>query len=455
MMRNTKKKLLIVLALFAIVVLVLTFMRVFVPDPPRREFDRQKFDMLYVGMGEQEVMAILEEPGQRDLGVSGTYYKSWTWDNLSIHLAFSSWIGEWIGEEPHAEWNGMLESGLMIATESGRETKVREHPGGVHTSRLWQAFSRALNDPVRTLDGHKGSVLSVAFSSDGKTLATASRDKTIKLWEIGHDKNSWLDIPTGKLRQTLSDHTADVYCVVFSPQGDLLASGSGDKTIRLWDARTRKTIRILEGHGDVVRSVAFSPDQKTLVSGSKDQTVRLWDVATGQLQQTLEGHTGQVRSVAFSPDGTLLASGCTDKTARLWDARTAQLKLVLKGHTGSIEHVAFSPDGKRLASSSEDSTVRLWDVATGKLRLHLKGHRGEVDSVAFSPDGKITASGSKDKSIKLWDAPTGKLLETLTGHTGRVESLAFSPDGNILATGGGGGDTSVKLWDVRSAIARP
>ena len=211
--------------------------------------------------------------------------------------------------------------------------------------------------------GHRGSVLAVAFSPDGKVLASCSRDKTIRLW----------DVATGELLRLLTEHTADVYVLVFSPKGDLLASGGRDKGIKLWDAQTGKAIRTLEGHTDIVRSVAFSPDQRTLASGSVDLTVRLWDVQPGTLKRTLQGHTERVMSVAFSPDGAWLASASSDKTARVWDARTGELKFLLEGHTGGLEHIDFSPDGKLLASSSHDATVRLWDAArTGTARERSK-----------------------------------------------------------------------------------
>jgi hypothetical protein len=279
--------------------------------------------------------------------------------------------------------------------------------------------------------------MSVAFSPDGKLLASSSRDRTIKLW----------DAQTGELRRTLTEHGGDVYSVAFSPDGKTLASGSGDRTVRLWDVETGKVRLTLKGHGEDVRSVAFSPDGKRLASGSKDKTLRLWDVRTGKLTATLEGHA--LKSLAFSPDGKMLASGGLDKTVQFWDVASGKRRVLLEGHNGCIEGIAFCPDGKTVASSSEDSTVRLWDAAKETLRSTLRGHGGEVDSVTFSPDGKTLASGSKDKSVKLWDAQTGALRQTLTGPKARLESLAFSPDGKTLAGGSGGPEALVRLWDVR------
>ena len=325
--------------------------------------------------------------------------------------------------------------GLFTSTAGGQMVKIYLDDLSYTAS----AFRGDKDTSFRTLDGHSGSVLAVAFSPDGKTLVSGSRDATIKYW----------DTATGALLRTLTDQTGDVYDIAFSPDGEMLASGGKDNGIKLRDAQSGQVIRTLEGHTDIVRSIAFSPDGKTLASSSVDLTVRLWDVATGKLLHTLTGHTLRVMSVSFSPDGTTVASASSDKTARLWDAKTGEMKLLLEGDSGGLEHLEYSPDGNSLVGSSHDANVRIWDVATGKVRLTLAGHTEEVDCCAFSPDGQTVVSGSKDTTLKFWDAETGKLLRTLAGHTGRVESLTFSPDGQTLATGGGGGDTSVRLWDVK------
>jgi WD40 repeat protein len=284
-----------------------------------------------------------------------------------------------------------------------------------------EAEPRALN----TLTGHTSSVMSVAFSPDGRTLASSSRDKSIRLWEVA----------TGKLIRTLREHTADVYAVAFSPDGKSLASGSGDKTIRLWDITSGKSTRTLTSHDDVVRSVAFMPaaESRQLVSSSVDRSVRLWNLQTGAVERVFTGHTGQVRSVAVSPDGKRIVSAATDSTARVWASRADGAIAVLAGHTSSLEAAAYSPDGKTVATSSNDSNICLWDTGWWTLRQKLTGHEGEIDSIAFSPDGRVVVSGSKDRTIKVWNVATGQLRRTLTApHTARIESLAFSPDGKHL-----------------------
>ncbi|MEU6201382.1 caspase family protein [Streptomyces sp. NPDC047061] len=297
-----------------------------------------------------------------------------------------------------------------------------------------------------TLTGNNRYVRSVTFSPDGKILAAGSFDHTVRLW----------DVATRKQLGTLTDRSFLVNSVAFSPNGKTLAAG-GNLEIRLWDIATRNLLGPpLTGSGDVPM-VAFSPDGKILASTSYNQgsPVRLWDVATRkQLSPPLAAGSKGVTTVAFSPDGKTLASGGEGGTVRLWDVATRKQLGTLTDRSLWVNSVAFSPDGKTLASANSDEeggTVRLWDVATRKqLSPPLAAGSKGVTTVAFSPDGMTLASGGGDSAVRLWDVATRKQLRPpLTGHSKGVNSVAFSPDGKTLASGGN--DGTVRLWRVTSS----
>ncbi|KAJ6023890.1 hypothetical protein N7540_004687 [Penicillium herquei] len=288
----------------------------------------------------------------------------------------------------------------------------------------------------QTLEGHSDWVRSVAFSADGRLLASGSSDHDIKLWETA----------TGALQQTVND-SDEVLSVAFSPDGLLLASGSVDKSVRIWETATGKLQQTLSHH-DAVFTVVFSPNGRLVGSGSSDATVYLWGIATGTLYHRLEGHLSSVNSVAFSPDGRILASGSSDSTIKVWDVITGELQQTLEGHSSGIESIAFSPNGKLLASASHDKTFKLWKTDTGVLRHTLEDHSDYVVSAVFSSNWRLLASASDDNSIRLWDTETGALQQTLHGHSDLVCGLAFSPNGRLLCSGSF--DRTVKLWDTET-----
>ena len=260
--------------------------------------------------------------------------------------------------------------------------------------------------PIRTLTAHSASVYSVAFSQDGQTLASGGVDCTIQLWHLGNIEHT----STGaSLLRTLTGHSFPVYCVGFSADARLLASGSGDYTVKLWNLASGKLLSTLAGHSSFVYSVAFSPDAQTIATGSADKTIKIWQVSTGQLLRTLISPS-PVNCIAFSPDLRYLISGSRDETIKLWRLGTGSLgagtrpapTLTLTGHSAEVLSVAISPREPLLASSSHDKTIRLWSLEAGTLVSTLTGHLDSVNSVAFSPNGNMLASASHDKTIKIW-----------------------------------------------------
>ncbi len=347
-----------------------------------------------------------------------------------------------------------------LAEHNQRVRCVEFHPQGKilassssdNTIKLWDV---ATGKCLQTLAEHSSYVWSLAFSEDGKMLASGSEDKTIKIW----------DVMTGNCLTTLKGHTGWVRSVAFCRNSltrsfytnrNILASGGGDRTLKIWDVSTGECLKTLTGHKQRVRSVTFSPDGNRLASGSGDHTIRLWDYEQGQCTKTLHGHSSRLGAIAFSPDGNILASGGEDRAIKLWDVNSSECLKTWQGYASWIQSVAFSPNGIMLASGSENCKIELWhlnniqgDRAISRSQDRkdvLLGHTGWVCAVDFSPDGNLLVSASSDYSIKLWDVKTKKCINTLPGHTRWIRTVAFSPDGKQLVSGSG--DYTIKLWDV-------
>jgi len=352
---------------------------------------------------------------------------------------------------------------------------------------VWLYDPAALNSAPRLLEGHTRDVLSVVFNQSGTNILSASQDGTVKRWEVA----------TGALKQTISlwndfsyeateqNRNVEVWSMAFNPNGTLLAAGSLDGRLSLWDLSTGKTRTVLKGHtspithltfspdgkllasagsnGDVfiwdvkagsqqanlsgdgqVQDLVFSPDSKTLAYGGVPMPVHLWNTVAGDERAELSEHSG-VLSLAYSPDGNILATGDMTGMLKLWDDESASSK-VLREHADWVTEMAYSPDGKTLATYAWDGTLRLWEIATGIPVAGVSAHTSPVTSIAFSPDGKVLASGGEDNMVRLWDIKTNHLLAILWRHTAGVTGVAFGPDGKLLASSSF--DRTVRLWDT-------
>ena len=307
--------------------------------------------------------------------------------------------------------------------------------------------------PHQFLFGHTGRALAVAFSLDGRWLASSGANE-ILIWEAGADKSL----------HTLTGHTGKIKDLAFRPNGDL-ASASVDGTVRLWNVPTQQEIRVFEGHVGQVTSVDFNPDGRRIVSGSRDRTLKLWEVNTGALLATFEGHTDVVWSVAFSPDGNIVASGSEDGTVRLWNASDGSQLRSLVGHTQGVRSVAFHPDSSLIASGAKDGTVRLWKIHPGEIGAAIEGmepfatYDRQVMSARFNPDGRLLAVGllnsPTDNTLKLWDVRTRSELQSF--DTQIVHDLSFNPTRSQLAVAGAAVGT-ITIWSsnhLRPVLFKP
>jgi eukaryotic-like serine/threonine-protein kinase len=286
----------------------------------------------------------------------------------------------------------------------------------------WFYWQRQAHFCLKTLQDPEITMISVAYSPGGQAMVAGISNGTATVW----------DLANGKALLTLQGDSGDIGSLAFSSDGRRIATGSRDKA-KIWDASSGKELLTLQVQGRAMTSLAFSLDGQRIVTGCSDLTARLWDVSSGKELLTLQGHSGDVTSVAFSPDGRRIMTSSADM-AKVWDASSGQELLTINGHSGEVTSVAFSPDGHRIVTGSRDQTAKVWDAANGLELVTLKGHGDVICSVAFSPDGQRIVTGSEDLTARVWEAATGKELLTLKGHIRAVTSVAFSLDGHRIVT---------------------
>jgi WD40 repeat protein len=345
---------------------------------------------------------------------------------------------------------------MTIHGQHARATSVAFSPDGKYIAngnsdnmiKIWDAET---GEELKTFRGHEWTVWDVAFSPNGKWIVSGSQDGTVKLWDVTTGREGF---NLHRSDEVFSRYESDfppgfshaVTSIAFRPDGKRIASASLDRTIKLWDVKTGAELATLQRQGT---RVVFSPDGKRIAAGGCERAFKIWDAETGAEVLTLSGHEGLVGPVAFSQDGKIIASGGSgDKTIKVWNAASGEQLMSLTGHEDEVISIAISPDCRHIASGDYNSTIKVWDAANGDESITLRGHEGPVASVVFSPDGKRIISGSYDRTVKIWDAETGTELMTLHGHGDLVFSVALSPDGERLVTGGQ--DGTAKMWDSRT-----
>lgn len=323
------------------------------------------------------------------------------------------------------------------------------------TVRLWNT---ATGEELATLAGHLGGVLDVAFSPDGSLLATGGEDETVRLWQLTDDAAS--SAVAGHPVSTIAPQRGLVWGVAFSPDGATLATASGSLTpeltpgaVQLWDVASQQELLTLEGHTDTVEAVVWSPDGQRLATGSWDETARVWDALTGQQLLVLPGHTNWVRGVSFSPDGSRIATSSYDRRAKVWEVSSGRELFTLAGHQGWLKGIAFSPDGRRLVTAGEEGMAKVWNAGPTAELLTIDGHSGEeVNAIAFNPITGAVATAGEDGQAQVWDGASGELLFTLP-HAAAVTDVEFSADGALIATASQ--DRTARLWSATTGEPLP
>ena len=336
---------------------------------------------------------------------------------------------------------GLAGVGLVSAVGGG--IALLRYTQGARNAATPHGPANRVGTTLFTYRGHTNWVWSVAWSPDGKRIASASGDETAQVWDA-------LD---GDHLNRYNGHAASVYAVAWDPiRGtaalpvERIASASYDKTVQIWDPMFGDHFYTYTGHTDWVWSVAWSPDGRRIASAGGDKTVQVWNASDGGHVYTFRGHAAPVYAVAWSPDGKHIASASADGTVQVWDAAYGIHLYTFQPYSTSIWSVAWSPDGRRIASACDNKTVQVWDAANGDHLYIYYGHSDFVYAVAWSPDGKYIASAGDDKTVQVWDAMNGNLFYSYTGHSRSVRTAAWSPDSKRIASGSW--DKTVQVWQV-------